>query len=972
MCRTGRITSFSIRVFYLFLTIILQPAIKVHSQYFSLGQEPASIKWSQIRTDNFRIIYPESFSEKALYLANSFEYSHGAISKSLMTTPRNIPVILHPNSTYSNAYVPYAPRRIEFHTVPPQDSYPQDWLDQLVLHEYRHVVQYSKIRNGFTKVLSYIFGEQAIPAIYGIFVPFWFIEGDATITETDLSASGRGRLPSFEMKLKAQFLDRKVYNYDKALHGSFKDFTPDVYELGYHLMSQVRRSYKKNIWASVLDRVARRPYTLVPFSHGIYKETGKGKVKLYKELTIDLREAWTSKDENVEEWPFRIVSPSKKMFTQYFNPVFLNDSVIVVHKEPYNDIPRLYTIDLHTSRESRLMTPGVWFFKETLSYDGKELCWSERIPDPRWQLKDHAIIRLYNIEKGLSRQVTNRSRYFAPSLSPDGTEIAAVHVSTENKYSLVILDTEGGDVKQSFTFPDNRMILTPCWSADGNKIVVVVIGGNGKALVIYYPENDTYRMLSEMQPVEISYPIFYEKYVIYSAAYSGIDNIYALDTITGEILQVTSVRYGAYGPNTSPDGSMLVFMNYTSDGHEVAIANLEPEKWQPVNPDRRNSLNLYKDLDEGTDFIFDKSDIPDSNYVSQPYKKGRSLFNFHSWGPLSIDVDNQDVKPGIQVMSQNLLSSSFTSLGWEYDMNEETGKFYLKYRYEGIYPTISFEADYGKRKIPARLNNGESITVKWNELNLGTTAAIPFDFSKNRYFRRFQPSFGITYTHRDLIGDQPVMLRYNNLVSFTYRIYYSQQTRMNHRDIFPRFGQFIDFLYRHDPFNTSGGDNPASIGALVGGVFLPGIVRNHGIRLYGGYQARNETGSIYSNLISLPRGMSDIPPSPQMLTAKFDYVLPIFYPDWRIGPVVYIKRFKSRLFVDYLYWELKDYHSNSYPDGTIEHDYSFGIDLTMDFHLFSLLAPFEIGVRGVVVMGPVDTQEQLLQFLFSFNIGSIY
>jgi hypothetical protein len=177
---------------------------------------------------------------------------------------------------------------------------------------------------------------------------------------------------------------------------------------------------------------------------------------------------------------------------------------------------------------------------------------------------------------------------------------------------------------------------------------------------------------------------------------------------------------------------------------------------------------------------------------------------------------------------------------------------------------------------------------------------------------------------------------------------------------------------RHDPFNISQGNQPAMIGAVYGGIFVPGIIRHHGTRLYLAYQGRSDDSFIYSNVISLPRGMSGIPVSPIMLSGKIDYVFPIAYPDWRIGPVMYLKRFKSRLFVDYLYWDPEEIFHNSSSDGSMEHDYSFGIDITADFHLFSLLAPFEMGVRFVAVNGPVDNQSQSVEFLFSFNIGSIY
>ena len=161
--------------------------------------------------------------------------------------------------------VPIAPLRAEFYEMPSQNIYPQIWQDQLTLHEYRHVVQINKMRQGMTQGLYYIFGEQGVALVMGLWLPFWFIEGDAVYSETILSKSGRGRVPEFIYTLKAQVLDKKIYKYDKASFGSYKDFVPDHYTLGYQLVAKGIENYGIEMWDRTLDRVARRPYYLVPF-----------------------------------------------------------------------------------------------------------------------------------------------------------------------------------------------------------------------------------------------------------------------------------------------------------------------------------------------------------------------------------------------------------------------------------------------------------------------------------------------------------------------------------------------------------------------------------------------------------------------------------------------------------------------------------------------------------------------------------
>ena len=39
----------------------------------------------------------------------------------------------------------------------------------------------------------------------------------------------------------------------------------------------------------------------------------------------------------------------------------------------------------------------------------------------------------------------------------------------------------------------------------------------------------------------------------------------------------------------------------------------------------------------------------------------------------------------------------------------------------------------------------------------------------------------------------------------------------------------------------------------------------------------------------------------RVITAGVDYALPLFYPDWNIGPLAYFKRVKMSAFLDYAY-----------------------------------------------------------------------
>ena len=161
------------------------------AQYYISGQDPASIKWEQINTENFQVIYPDYYSEKAKEVANIIQYAYEYAAYSLNHKPKKISLILHTETSVSNGMVVWAPKRMEWYTTPPQENYAQDWFEQLAIHETRHFVQVDKLNQGLTKILSILLGEQGTAAVLGLYIPPWFLEGDAVCTETLLSKSGR-------------------------------------------------------------------------------------------------------------------------------------------------------------------------------------------------------------------------------------------------------------------------------------------------------------------------------------------------------------------------------------------------------------------------------------------------------------------------------------------------------------------------------------------------------------------------------------------------------------------------------------------------------------------------------------------------------------------------------------------------------------------------------------------------------------
>jgi hypothetical protein len=456
--------------------------LPVRAQFYNRGEDPGYLKWRQIRTGHFRVIYPDDFQEEAQRLTGILEQTYQPNAAGLDHRPARIPVILHNQSVRSNGFVAWAPKRMELVTTPSARTYPQDWLEQLALHEFRHVVQVDKLRQGFTRGLSYLIGQMGTGAVAGM-MPFWFLEGDAVDAETRLSYTGRGRQPSFEMEIKAILAEVPgLYAYEKAVMGSYKDHIPSHYQYGYQMVTHARDQYQDDFWGKMIDYTARHPYTLYPFYFGLRKYGHSSKTGLYRDTFEALRSAWASHD-SLGRQAVQLNRRSTKHFTGYRFPRYINDSVVFAEKSGIDQINEFIMID-REGNEKRLHRPG-FYDAVNISVRGGRIVWTEIIPDVRWARRSYSVIKVFDMAAGTERILTPGGRYFAPDLSPDASQVVAIESDLQNQYFLVIMDVKNGGVLQRIPSPRNEYLQYPVWSADQKGIYMTALGKAGKKIIHY-------------------------------------------------------------------------------------------------------------------------------------------------------------------------------------------------------------------------------------------------------------------------------------------------------------------------------------------------------------------------------------------------------------------------------------------------------------------------------------------------------
>ncbi|WP_240935850.1 TolB family protein [Hymenobacter sp. HDW8] len=465
----------------LLLTACLTPA---RAQILPLlDQNPPSLRWYQVRTPHFQVLYPAGFSAQAQLTARRLEQVYAPVSASLEREPRPLTVILQTQTTIGNGFATVLPRRSEFYTTPPQDPFltgTLDWLDQLAIHEFRHIVQYDKGLQGITKLAYSLFGNGALSTAT-IGMPDWFFEGDAVGTETLLTRSGRGRIPNFDISLRANLLAGRRFNYSKAVGGSYRDNVPNHYVLGYFLTTNLKRTIGPAAWSQVLNRYYRFPVYPFSFSNSLRRTAGVRVEDLYARTMSEVDSIWRAQQQGLQltEATSYPVAADPKIFTQYRYPQYVTDSTVLAVKTGLGDISQIVLLNKQ-GQEKKVFVQGLVNNPEMLSVGGGRACWLEFRYDARWGQRVYSEIRVLDLASGQLTHLTRRSRYTAAALSSDGQRLVAVRSDSAYQNRLVVLDARSGQEQRVLPNPTNDLYIQPRWLPDHRTVAAVLLKSGAK------------------------------------------------------------------------------------------------------------------------------------------------------------------------------------------------------------------------------------------------------------------------------------------------------------------------------------------------------------------------------------------------------------------------------------------------------------------------------------------------------------
>ncbi len=945
------------------LLIFTLSAQIVNAQFYNQGSDPASIKWRSITSDKFQIIYPEHTDSLARRYLFQLESDIGQVNKLQFIIKKPFPVILHPFNVNSNGLVVWAPKRAEFITTPPPTGgYSQLWDKQLSLHEQRHIFQMLNFERGLFKPLSYLFGEQVAGLGVGLYLSKWELEGDAVVSETEFSNSGRGRDPEFLLYYKAAFLSgdkRRLQNWSL---GTLEFYEPDHYSFGYYFLSNLRYEFGNNVFERMLNYRLKYPLDFNGSNNSYQKITGlKNKIEIFKHIQKKSIDEWQKEDSSKGPYTkFKEIVKGVKNYENYSSLSLFPNDIIAAVRSDLDKISEIGIIDT-TGIFRKLTNAGI--INSCIKTSQHSIYWSESVPSTRWEQLSYSRIVEYDLQSNVRRYLTGKDRFYNP-VPFNERLLAVVEYSIGGTSSIVFIDKDSGKRVKNLRIPFEGQIKEVV--ACDNVLYFSFIDNSGINLCSYDTNSGICSKIIRFEGKNISQISTDGKTICFESDFDGRNNIFSYNPNSKEFKKLTNSRFAAIAPVLNSGGN-LIYLNYDIKGYhpvEVFKENFEGnrERFQQQGVDK-----IAEELSRQSE-IYDIQSNDDSLNIlpSKKFVKTSHLLNIHSWSPIYYDVDELQtepfsaneipVKPGFMLMSQDLLSTTFAMAGYSYNNGFNAGHFRLKYR--GLFPVIEVKADFNERKslnyYREELEDGK-FAIKSKQSNhiwLNTRAQVylPLNFSKGGRSRFLIPLLGIRYNNDSYLLDNDKNSTYMQIIT---GIQYYDVKNMAKRNIYPNNGFGLYGRYSETPGT---GRYFGSMIYLSGYIYLPGVAVNQGLKVTARYQKQYVDGKYFyqDNVSSFVRGYDNFY-ADEICSLGFNYVIPFYVSQHVMLSTLYIKRVQIIPFYDFATYVK---HNTS---GQIQ---SYGTDVLADFHLFGISFPFSGGFRYLLR----DDKKSSFQFLLNMSL----
>lgn len=724
---------FSLLLLALFLWPLAEPAA-LYAQFYQTQYRVPGQNWMEIRSERFRVIYPQRYQEEAIRAMHILESDYDDIQKQVGGSLRNFPAIINPENDRSNGFVSPLNFRTEIELAPiigkTMNPRSGDWLELVLPHELVHALHFSVNPRSFTSMIG-AFSPDLRRSVHAA-APLGVFEGIAVHHESHgtIDGSGRGNHPYFRNQFHTTIGSNEQWSMGQLLQTT--DFTPPFdrhYIGGYELTRWLFNRYGDDVIREAIDFHYRYPF--LGFGVALRKITGEWPAQLYKSFMEEQeseererREAITGKGvPAVEELLFR--ANCKRLN----RPLWVNENQVLFYARTCNRPTGFYMQNLlngSTEQVAEVVIASDHYV--SLSTDKKALYFSRMHTDKLYDNLFRGDLHRLELESGKIERLTRHARLFSPE--EINGELYARQVEA-NELNLVKVDPYSGEIYKTFSKPGESSVVQIAGNPHREGSAAII--GRRKSVQAVWLIN-----LKEDSEIMFGKPaIVFRNGSIYDVAWhpkeekflftsdpTGVMNLYEYDVASEKVVQLTESLFNAYEGSYSPDGSRIAFIGQEGTEQKLFLMNRDDAAGNVVQQvewmygDDISQLFgrplMNRDMQE-----FD--DPEEWDFLR--YRSGISWLKPRFWAPVVEREAGRD-RYGLNFQSVDVMSSQMVDM--EFTYFEGRGWYRGEYVNKQFYPGFRAEVFNSPNFVSlAAERNGEELRLEYLQQSRGVSLKVP-------------------------------------------------------------------------------------------------------------------------------------------------------------------------------------------------------------------------------------------------------
>ena len=652
-----------IGMFILFQVMSLPVQAQLYqTQFRAPGQD-----WMEIRTEQFRLIYPERYRDEAIRAMSILESDYDNIKSLVGGSVRQFPFIINPENDRSNGFVSPLNFRSEVELAPilgkSMNPRSGDWLELVMPHELVHVMHFSVNPPSLTRALG-LLSPDLRRSVHAA-APLGVFEGIAVQHEShgSIPHSGRGHHPYFRNQFNAMIDSGEPWSMGQLLH--ITDFTPPFdrhYIGGYEFTHWLLNNYGDEVIKASIQTHYKHPF--LGYGMALRLTTGEWPGKLYRDFSKKRSAEEAIRRENLKH---DIFSVSKEISfsaecRRLNRPLWLDDQKLVFYGRSCNGSPGFYQYSLEEN--SLELLHEVFISSDhifSLDYPKEHLYYSRFHPDRKYDNLSRGDLHRLDIENRSSTRLTREKRLFSPEWTD--TNLYAGQIEA-NELNLVSVNPLDGELLHRFERPENSSVVQIAANPhrEGH---FAVIGRIQSVQAIWFTDLNRNEPLFSSTPdivfadgsvYDLSWhPV--EERLLFVSDHSGVMNLYEYHLDSDTLSQISESLNNVYEGSYSPNGDRIAFIAQVGNEQLLYVAHRSDLFFEPLRREVWTFNDKIADLFERPLMNLERNrEVDTSEWEFDSYRTGAGWLKPRFWAPTFEREDGADL-PGIRFESVDVMST---------------------------------------------------------------------------------------------------------------------------------------------------------------------------------------------------------------------------------------------------------------------------------------------------------------------------